>query len=773
MSASTYSNPRAGVIASATDIYTPAKHCRRVEFNALPGIIIFVHGVNSMGEWYAASEEGLCKGLNQRLRRTSADPDDCWDVGGLLQAAEYSPELTPQGYLTRVGADAFVSREENSPVIRFRWGYAAAKADLKNVGPDILLDENNAWGGGPFANGCSALPDLWSNGTITDIFAGLQVEYLNTETSRLVYNCPARHYGAHAAWRLAALVAQIRQKHEEENGKACPVTVVCHSQGNMVGMASAFIGKHKLGGKGVADTYVLANPPYSVLASAADNFVQFDAENDLGRVTVHARRQTLDKFFEIVGKQECNHASPACVNGLMSNVKARPPWDAVEDRAQYPTQKRVFLYANPHDQVISVSTVLGLGWLGLSPEVLAGTDDDMKSAAGTRGEPPFAFSHAEGVLFQRIWAQGDPKKPAFKVGDKPGVFCYYNQGIPGAASPIHGAGRFWFRKPLALRFHVRRVWDDERKSLGGKIGATIVGGLYQMTFGAVHLLTMGKYGFIPVNADPPKGWKVIVNAPAVPNPIEPRTIRLYHAQEDPTGQQPADDGQVPKAGTVSGVFNQGPESHTDALNPAGRSNDVYDAYREKGQGDAAYESEAALRYEHNAGVRQLARRKAGDPHEEAVAQMHKDGDLSDARFEAFREFDAEKRKYFLREARDLNATNHSTILTNAEHSERVLAYDVNVGVCMMPAEQMNWLRRFADWRYCDSKNKDMREWSWYYGTGRIEGDRLEDLGNYKPDVPKAIDIDTERADTKFSQTPAKYHVQRPTEHDPIFGRKGQ
>jgi len=34
-----------------------------------PGIVIFVHGVNSDGEWYHQSEEGLCKGLNTRLKR--------------------------------------------------------------------------------------------------------------------------------------------------------------------------------------------------------------------------------------------------------------------------------------------------------------------------------------------------------------------------------------------------------------------------------------------------------------------------------------------------------------------------------------------------------------------------------------------------------------------------------------------------------------------------------------------------------------------------------
>ncbi|WP_425117427.1 T6SS effector phospholipase Tle3 domain-containing protein, partial [Burkholderia anthina] len=35
----------------------------------LPGVVIFVHGVNSEGEWFDAAEEGLCKGLNRRIGR--------------------------------------------------------------------------------------------------------------------------------------------------------------------------------------------------------------------------------------------------------------------------------------------------------------------------------------------------------------------------------------------------------------------------------------------------------------------------------------------------------------------------------------------------------------------------------------------------------------------------------------------------------------------------------------------------------------------------------
>nr|WP_303678877.1 hypothetical protein [Ralstonia mannitolilytica] len=41
-----------------TDITLPGGPCRKVVYPApLPGVIIFVHGVNSTGEWFDAAEE--------------------------------------------------------------------------------------------------------------------------------------------------------------------------------------------------------------------------------------------------------------------------------------------------------------------------------------------------------------------------------------------------------------------------------------------------------------------------------------------------------------------------------------------------------------------------------------------------------------------------------------------------------------------------------------------------------------------------------------------
>lgn len=89
----------------------------------LPGIIIFVHGVNSEGEWYEDAEKYLCDGLNKRLNIPKKFK---------LKANEY--------YINRFYPDKIdiensrydiehnsheIKKLHNSPIIRFYWGYRA------------------------------------------------------------------------------------------------------------------------------------------------------------------------------------------------------------------------------------------------------------------------------------------------------------------------------------------------------------------------------------------------------------------------------------------------------------------------------------------------------------------------------------------------------------------------------------------------------------------------------------------------------------------------
>ncbi|NBM92115.1 T6SS effector phospholipase Tle3 domain-containing protein [Proteus sp. G2662] len=95
----------------------------------LPGIIIFVHGVNSEGEWYEDAERELCKGLNERLNLTNTSyilkENIYYKPRFILDEKNYDNSHyiyeEPIRTLTELG---------NSPVIRFYWGYCATDEDL-------------------------------------------------------------------------------------------------------------------------------------------------------------------------------------------------------------------------------------------------------------------------------------------------------------------------------------------------------------------------------------------------------------------------------------------------------------------------------------------------------------------------------------------------------------------------------------------------------------------------------------------------------------------
>lgn len=113
---------------------TPASYQVRAEARVpphLPGIIIFVHGVNSEGEWYDKAEQALCEGLNERL--------GLHDSAYKLKPNEYvDTEVGRAGkkHTRRIKAD----NPGYSPVIRFYWGYRAPdespgrfKIPLRNI----------------------------------------------------------------------------------------------------------------------------------------------------------------------------------------------------------------------------------------------------------------------------------------------------------------------------------------------------------------------------------------------------------------------------------------------------------------------------------------------------------------------------------------------------------------------------------------------------------------------------------------------------------------
>ncbi|WP_082551807.1 hypothetical protein [Massilia sp. Root351] len=652
----------------------------------LPGIIIFVHGVNSDGEWYSATEEGLCQGLNERLKRCNEHMAFPTPEGGQLTSAAYAAELTPDGYLNpKRSAKNFIQNDDGfSPVIRFRWGYKANSQELRKFGDSIYLNEHGYWGGGPFANGCTALPDLWSEGLSDELFLWMRIEHLNPVPGRVVYPCPPRPYFVLAALRLAKLIEAIRKKQAD-----VPITLVCHSQGNMVGIAAAFLGDQfsnvsDVTGKTarcVADSYVLCNPPYSLLKSNfTENWMQgdmTDPEGGTGRQTGEARAATLRAFFDIIRQPASTLQSAGYIDKFMANKMHQ--FDTTMDREKYGLRTthntccRVTLYCTPHDQVISAVTVQGIGWRGMSTEEIERT--------GGRG-----------VFSQRVFAHG------FEVGSGERYHYWENH-----YRKLHaGDNDFWFPRSPKAKYDLGRGLKAEAGSIGKVF--TI--------FGAPVMYIITRVLGTRVNALPDKNWWIPLDAPNLPKPFAPQSVRL---------------------GQVSEQFDEGrdsPSDYRDQQHPYDSNDPYHDSYLNGGGGSmnskkhhnvpmGNMQSEASIRYEDHARLRMMTKR-AGMSDKEVTCTQEDDLSAADKKYLAWRKNNIQS---FFKESATDNATDHSTIMTNSMHAQQALAYDVAIGVSHLLKSDMHHLRIAADWRllmgapeeFCDRKYLE------YFDRGTLDG----------------------------------------------------
>ena len=125
-----------GCIAEGNALLLPDKSDRDVlQKLPLPGVVIFVHGVNSDGEWFEATERGLCAGLNARLARKKEQLAYPGPAGGELTPNDYLAELTDNGFLNpdRNASNFITDRPAWSPVLRFRWGFKADQDSLEEI----------------------------------------------------------------------------------------------------------------------------------------------------------------------------------------------------------------------------------------------------------------------------------------------------------------------------------------------------------------------------------------------------------------------------------------------------------------------------------------------------------------------------------------------------------------------------------------------------------------------------------------------------------------
>jgi len=676
----------------------------------LPGIVIFVHGVNSDGEWYKATEKGLCAGLNDRLKRCDHQMAYPTPEGGQLTPATYMAELTPDGFINpNMKSDTFMEDSAHfTPAIHFRWGYKAGAKELQEFGKGIYLNERDYWGGGPFANGCSSLPDLWTEGLSENLLLWLHIETVNPTNDRNVFSCPQRPYYVLAALRLARLIESIRKKQAD-----VPITLVCHSQGNMIGMAAAFFGDAMpavrdaagVEGRCVADTYVLCNAPYSLKAK---NFTEDwgdsrlkDRQGGTGRQSRAARVATLRAFLDIIRQPASRRQTLADINQAMENTNH--PFEAGADRQAYgcgpssSTCGRVTIYCNPHDQVISSTPVQGIGWLGMSQKEI----DDVGGAD---------------ILSQRVFAQD------YDVGPQ-GFYDYWDNHYN---HPKPGSPHYWVPLSPAATYSIPRGLDATK----GHIVAQVFTGLSAPVMIAALWVAHSR-----VNALPDENWKIPIKAPTLPA-FKPQLLRFdkrsdqFHQGSEALGQ----------SRDVNRVQDAGSSYAGDRPIPKGEEGEAPREATDAALGDA--DSEASMRYEDHARLRMRARREGL-----ADKEGHVDGEdhpeTASAEYKAWHDKEI---KTYLAANVDAHATDHSTIMTNDLHAQNALAYDVAIGLSYLRDEDMHTFRMAADWRFLDGLDKDdpNKVFKEYLDNGLftnvplLEWTRAKDSAGRMPD--KIVDV---------------------------------
>ncbi len=335
--------------------------------NPLPCLVIFVHGVNSEGEWYSDAEQHICAGLNDRLGRWGTQVELQSSVRDKDPAYNYSIDLPLKrtrphfdGLQNAANSNYLVAK---SPVIRFYWGFKARKGDYGRPSehdyrdghhPElrdypVALDEDDAWGGGPFQNGTSGLWHMFRK----DKGFTLDFQRFNPITDRYLTESPPRTYYVHAARRLAHLIATVRRNSPHET-----INIVSHSQGTMVSMLATLMLKEQ-GVRGPEALFV-CNSPFSLNEPGGlMECAQFG--NDYV-VTQAARFATLKAVADVV-KEAGEHAHAITEANQQAQCLCTPARASLLNREEF---GKLYVYANPHDRVMGASVLRSIGWRALT-----------------------------------------------------------------------------------------------------------------------------------------------------------------------------------------------------------------------------------------------------------------------------------------------------------------------------------------------------------------------------------------------------------------------
>ena len=625
----------------------------------LPGLIIFVHGVNSEGEWYGAAERELCTGLNERLNL----PKEFELISNKYYEPKFKynkndPENSRLIYEKPIRS---LEEQNRSPVIRFYWGYRAQdnelddyRIPLKNRNGDSfhalkkrLIDRaGNAyhqlptqaqkrayvsqalasqgpffWGGGPFQNGCHNLVSLWSKEGFdnwTKLNAA-NVQVFNPESDRILTKAPARRYYAHAAGRLAGLIKTIRHNNPHDT-----VTVISHSQGTMVALAAAAMEP--------PDALFVLNSPYSLNNKPLLNVFSYPFEEVIGD------EKRVATFVDIVNKVAgCKNRLARCNDWLSVGLTEQGKSWRPENTVKIPKKKNIspdpddityenitgtlderdnhgntYIYCNPHDRVMGSAPLQSIGWSGVLNIIEKG-----------KVRPHPLFSQVSSLYVRMLARNTD-------CGNKPDP---------------DGEGRYTVFTDAEGKFRDHKTFWDSNTQIIQKMAWP----------------------------NPAPGLSININGPEVPCPIEAK--ELCDFDEDFPREKMPDDASHENASMGVGYGKMTINSKTRALSPVDTDYYYYKDIYSYGERQA-----------YPLSTREQKQRRS-DPLL-TPQERHQSHD-----YETLEQMRERIRDYIQR------PTDHSTLPQNIHFLRRVMTYDLPIGRCEQGhnPEILARLRRQADW----------------------------------------------------------------------------
>ncbi|HWX03734.1 T6SS effector phospholipase Tle3 domain-containing protein [Collimonas sp.] len=427
----------------------------------LPGIVIFLHGVNDPGAIYSFVEDGICKGLNERLSRNDLSAGSYGATYSQLKAKK-NPNTLDAKILT--DPDTYLYRRQEiagttkSSFIPFYWGYRAQNDEIARLNSkgqsnteevkggvadkdgnllmrdqyqDIhgnRLDKHFGKAGGFFANATNNIPQMYGEGFRADWAARRVTKNALGGNSMYAADAPERRYFVLAATRLAHLINMIRSVQPSALAAAQgmqpeheTITIMGHSQGTILTLLAQAILKQK--GQRCVDCIIMVDTPYSLY--------QTDDCNQTG----HAKLKTLIDIVNEVTKKP--YTIPDLADMMINHDKhggrAGTNWSKTQGKRLDKSGKnwvtfderdnrgKVYLYFCPEDTVVGLKTVHGIGTFGVPDEVPA--DGAAKNAKKSTMDAMKVLETKR--FFQRMWTRMtrdnnfDGKYKKVLVGTKP------------------------------------------------------------------------------------------------------------------------------------------------------------------------------------------------------------------------------------------------------------------------------------------------------------------------------------------------------------------